>query len=347
MFSKIVTIATLGLATASRFYDSDPEHLRAMWEDFKTTHNRSYGKAEDEHRFAIFVNNLKTADLRNQQEIANGGEECHGITQFSDITQEEFEATYLGSHPNPAAVSAGEHTPIDTENVSAYPTSKDWTGVYTTPVKDQGSCGSCWAFSATEQVESDAIRVKGWCSGNPSNSACWLSPQQVNSCDTGSSGCNGGWSESAFSYIINTGNGKAGVVQTNGLETNSAYPYTSGTTGVTGTCGAKAGTGVVGISAYTTITTGETSMTNWVGNTGPLSVCLCAANWNLYTGGIMTSCCNLIDHCVQAVGYDTGAGYWKVRNQWGTRWGESGFIRLQYGTNMCRIAYDPNYVTVK
>jgi C1A family cysteine protease len=343
MFSKVVTLAALGLATASRYHDSDPEHLRAMWEDFKTTHNRHYGATEDEHRFNVFMTNLKVIDQRNAIELANGGEECHGITQFADITQEEFEATYLGANPRPADVSAGENTPVG--DVSAYPSSRDWTGIYTTPIKDQGSCGSCWAFSAMEQVESDNIRVKNWCSGNPSNSACWLSAQQVNSCDTGSSGCNGGWSESAFSYVINTANGKTGVVQTNGLETQSAYPYTSGSTGVTGSCAAKAGTGVVGITKYTTITTGETSMTDYVGNTGPLSVCLCAANWNLYTGGIMSSCCNLIDHCVQAVGYDTGAGYWKVRNQWGTSWGESGFIRLKYGSNTCRIAYDPNWTT--
>jgi C1A family cysteine protease len=304
-----------------------------MWLDFKREHGRNYGAVEDEHRFQIFVHNLRVIDQRNAEELVNGGEECHGITKFTDITQEEFEMIYLGASQKPMI-----HDPSESQSVGAYPTTKDWTGILTTPIKDQGSCGSCWAFSAMEQVESDAIRTKGWCSGNPSSSSCWLSAQQINSCDTTSYGCNGGWTEHAFNYVIGT---------SNGLETNTMYPYTSGTSGVTGSCQAN-GQGVVGISSYTMVS-GETAMTNYVGNTGPLSVCLCAQNWNFYTGGVMTKCCPNIDHCVQAVGYDTtySTPYWKVRNQWGTSWGESGYIRLQWNTNMCKITNDPNWVTVK
>ena len=81
--------------------------------------------------------------------------------------------------------------------------------------------------------------------------------------------------------------------------------------------------------------------------TGPLSVCLDANNWNTYTGGIMKSCGNRVDHCVQAVGVDTGSGgYWKVRNSWGTTWGEGGYIRLAYGQNTCDITNDPTYTKV-
>ena len=88
-------------------------------------------------------------------------------------------------------------------------------------------------------------------------------------------------------------------------------------------------------------------MASYVGSTGPLSVCVDANSWSTYTGGIMSTCGTSVDHCVQAVGIDTSAGYWKVRNSWGTSWGESGFIRLEYGSNTCEIASDANYATTE
>lgn len=89
---------------------------------------------------------------------------------------------------------------------------------------------------------------------------------------------------------------------------------------------------------------GEDDMETYVLTTGPLSVCLDASQWSSYTSGIVSSCGNDVDHCVQAVGLDTVAGYWKVRNSWGTSWGASGYIYLALGENMCDISYDPTYV---
>jgi C1A family cysteine protease len=204
--------------------------------------------------------------------------------------------------------------------------SKDWTGVYTTSVKDQGYCGSCWAFSATSQIESDAMRQLG---------SYWtLSPEQITQCDSTSYGCSGGWTEHAYDYVKKTG----------GLETDSDYPYTS-YQGVTGTCKESSSKYVVTVSSYVTIS-GETNMANYMLATGPLSVCLDASSWNSYSGGIMSVCGKSVDHCVQAVGVDTSS-YWLVRNSWGTGWGESGFIRLKYGSNTCAITSDPTYVVVK
>ena len=87
-------------------------------------------------------------------------------------------------------------------------------------------------------------------------------------------------------------------------------------------------------------------MATYVSETGPLSICVDAETWSSYTGGVMSVCGNSVDHCVQAVGVDTASGYWKVRNSWGTSWGESGFIRLAYGANTCDITNDPTYVTM-
>ena len=101
------------------------------------------------------------------------------------------------------------------------------------------------------------------------------------------------------------------------------------------------------VTGYSTIK-GESSMASYMQSTGPLSVCLDASNWNSYTGGILSVCGKSVDHCVQAVGVNAATGgYWKVRNSWGTTWGESGFIRLAYGANTCDITSDPTWVAVK
>lgn len=158
----------------------------------------------------------------------------------------------------------------------------------------------------------------------------------------GAQGCNGGWTESAFDYAKG------------GLELNSNYPYTSGSAGVTGSCKATRSLFVVKTTSYHTVSGGqsfgkesESSMATYVGNTGPLSVCVDASSWSSYRSGVMTNCGKSVDHCVQAVGINTAATtpYWKVRNSWGVSWGESGYIRLSYGADTCAIASDANYAT--
>src|SRR5690606_10441661 len=124
--------------------------------------------------------------------------------------------------------------------------------------KNQGQCGSCWAFSATEQIESDAIRTLG--------TTYILSPQQIVSCDKTSLGCNGGWTEHAYNYVKRAG----------GLTTESNYPYTSPPTG---NCNSNPSSFKVTVDSYTTIN-GESAMSNYVLSTGPLSVCLDADNWS-------------------------------------------------------------------
>jgi Papain family cysteine protease len=157
-----------------------------------------------------------------------------------------------------------------------------------------------------EQIESDAIRTLGM----SISSSNYLSSQQVTDCDAypglsyGSYGCDGGWTDSAFKYVKNYG-----------LETDLAYPYTSGSTSpyVAGTCAYSASKTLVGLTSYTLLST-ESSMANWVLQTGPLSICLDASTWNSYKSGIMSSCGTSIDHCVQAVGLNTAASipYWVV-----------------------------------
>jgi C1A family cysteine protease len=325
MIYPVVVALALAASASATLYSADHSHQKYMWESFKAEYGRNYETMEEEtSRFNIFLENIKMVDLRNQAELKNKGTAVHGITRFSDMSQAEFESKMLTADVSMKTKSVG----VEYGAPDASAGLVDWSGKLTTPVKDQGYCGSCWAFSATEQIESDSMRTLG--------TSYILSPEQITQCDTTSSGCNGGWTERAYSYVTKAG----------GIETDSAYPYTS-YQGVTGQCHSSASQYVIGVSSYTTVK-GESSMASYVQSTGPLSVCLDASSWNSYRGGIMTQCGNRVDHCVQAVGVDASTGgYWKVRNSWGTSWGESGYIRLAYGQNTCDITNDPTWVVTK
>lgn len=327
MFYKVAALTTVASMASANVFTSNPTHLKFLFEEFKQEYGKKYSTMELEaSKFQTFVDNLRIIDDRNTLEKAAGGSAIHGITKFSDLTQKEFEDSMLKADIKLKS-AAPENVMEDLPPPSVEAGLVDWTGVLTTPVKNQGYCGSCWAFSATEQIESDSMRTCG--------TSYILSPEQITQCDSTSYGCGGGWTEHAYNYVKGAG----------GIETESDYPYTSGN-GVTGQCHVDESLEVISLSGYTTIN-GESNMASYVQSTGPLSVCLDANNWNSYNGGIMYNCGKQVDHCVQAVGVDTGSnGYWKVRNSWGVSWGEAGYIRLAYGQNTCDITNDPTWTTV-
>jgi len=325
MLSQLVVVLAILAVASARLFSEKTVHQKYLWEQFKVEHRKSYSSSDEEvKRFNFFLDNLKVADLRNEAESKNGGSAVHGITKFSDLSQDEFASRYLKSEVSKAAnVPVAVITRAPTADVLV-----DWSGVYTTPVKDQGYCGSCWAFSATEQIESDAMRTL--------QTSYLLSAEQIVQCDKTSGGCNGGTTESAYNYVKRAG----------GIETEADYPYTS-SAGTTGTCSYTQSKSVITVTGYTAVS-GESNMASYVQATGPLSICIDASSWNSYTGGIMSTCGKRVDHCVQAVGVYPAStdGYWKVRNSWGTSWGESGYIRLAYGQNTCAITNDPTYASV-
>jgi C1A family cysteine protease len=212
--------------------------------------------------------------------------------------------------------------------------SKDWSADgMTTAIKDQGQCGSCWAFSTTEQVESMAIKA-GITDDMGENYV--LGPQELVSCDhNGDMGCNGGLPLNALKWL-----------ETKPLEQESDYPYRSGLTGASGKCRMKQSKGVMEVTSFKQISASgadEDDLQQYLLNEGPASVGVDANNqWQTYIGGVMHAyqCMGRMDHAVQAVGIDLDAAtpYIKVRNSWADSWGEEGFIRLKAGTNTCGVA---------
>lgn len=333
------------LAASALAAPIDSEMLGAF-QQYALQFNKSYDSSELAARLSAFAANVKRVDELNAIE----GEEVYGLTKFSDLTPEEFKARYLtytrsSFDRSKVPVFDAAVEPGSLLNVSG---SIDWrTKKKVTPVKDQGQCGSCWAFSATEAVESAWLMA--------GNAQEILSPQQITSCDKKDLGCNGGDTPTAYKYVEKAG----------GMVTEKDYPYGSGKNGKTGRCTIKSRMKrVVQIKGFTYATTpkpnleaevgkwqaNEAKMATAMAQKGPMSVCVDAESWQHYKKGVVTKTCKKeLDHCVQAVGYNmdsNGNPYWIVRNSWNTDWGLDGYIHVGYGGDYCGISDEATFVTV-
>ncbi|GMI86763.1 senescence-associated gene 12 [Hibiscus trionum] len=223
------------------------------------------------------------------------------------------------------------------ENVTALPSTVDWTKKgAVTPIKDQGQCGCCWAFSAVAAMEGVTKLTTG--------TLISLSKQELVDCDTKGEdqGCQGGLMDDVFQFIQ----------KNKGLTTESNYPYT----GVDGTCNAnQEANHAATINGFQDVpANSEDALQKAVANQ-PVSVAIDASGFEFqfYSGGVFTgSCGTQLDHGVTVVGYgedDDGTKYWLVKNSWGTSWGEQGYIRMQRDVDanegLCGIAMQASYPT--
>jgi cathepsin F len=317
---------------------------KQLFQEFKAKYGKVYESPElEEMRFGFFLENLVRAERLNEE----NGEPAYGVTKFMDLSASEFRRTYLNFRPltGQAAVDRLSMPVHESTVVGDSPASFDWrTKGAVTPVKDQGQCGSCWAFSATQAMESSWFLA--------GNTLPILAPQQIVSCDTKGqdAGCNGGDTVTAYAYL-----------ESSGLQSEQSYPYTSGTTGVDGKCKYNSSSVVARMTNFTYATPpcmdtckkqDEETLANNIVSTGPASICVNAGNnWQVYTGGIIKKNCagayTDLDHCVHLVGFNTnkaGVKYWIVKNSWADTWGEKGYINLKFGSNMCGVADEATFV---
>lgn len=258
------------------------------------------------------------------------------VNEFADLTNEEFKSSRNG-YKRHNGVSSTEATSFRYENVTIVPSSMDWRDKgAVTPVKDQGLCGSCWAFSAVAAVEGiNQIST---------NKLISLSEQEVVDCDIEGEdkGCGGGCAEDAFKFII----------YNKGLSSEANYPYQA----VDGTCNTtKAMSSVAKIEGYEVVpANSEEALLKAVANQ-PVSVSIDSSgrHFRYYSSGVFVGDCGTeLDHVVTAVGYgvtEDGMKYWLVKNSWGANWGEQGYMRMERDINakegLCGIAIDSSYPT--
>ena len=252
-----------------------------------------------------------------------------GITKFSDLTKQEFAKIYLNLNYDAMAMANFEPTIVKISN--AAPAAYDWRDYgRVSPVKDQGSCGSCWAFSTVANLEGLYYAKKGVMKT--------FSEQMLVDCDTSDSGCNGGLMEYAFTWL-----------KKNGVMLDSDYPYK----GTKQTCKSDkskyvdmtvTGYKKLGSSWSTWSAVDEDEVKEFLYETGPLAIALNADPLQTYSSGILdktsTQCpTSGINHAVTLVGYGTenNVAYWIVKNSWGTSWGEKGYFRIRRGNGTCGV----------
>jgi len=288
----------------------DDEKKAELYSQFVREYRKYYKSNEYKQRFKIFKNNLITIDERNNNEKIAGGSAIHALNRFSDLSFNECKRYLFGIDLNKELSYMKkkvdmEHNDweleVETEDMKYISnlTYVNWTGIYTTPVKDQGSCGSCWAFTVAEQTESDAIRLNSW------NKNFYLSSQQLVDCVTTNDGCNGGSMLNTYNYVKNYG-----------LEFDVDYPYV----GISGNCTNIGRYVQVKITEFTFMNyndptkydSTEISMANYVLTTGPLSIYVDGTAWLTYSSGILASCTRNINHVAQIVGIDLINKFWIV-----------------------------------
>lgn len=321
MFRSFLVALSLALVTAKPSWRDLKNY---SFEQFVADYHQDLtaGTSEYATRKAIFDAELKRVVAHNE----GGASWKEGVNHMSAMSSAEKRAftgysKQVKSTHKPVLRSSSQTT--TPRPVSALPTDVDWRkeGVVTA-VKDQGGCGSCWAFAATAVMESHVAIATGQLFD--------LSPQQIAACSPnpdhcgGTGNCQGATAEVAFDYAA----GSAGLVE------EYQYGY-SEYYGKESACAVPEAALPKGkITGYVKLGENNYSdLMNAVATYGPIAVSVDASTWSAYSGGIFNGCSRStsdINHAVTLVGYgvDNGQKYWLVRNSWSASWGEAGYIRL-------------------
>ncbi|XP_072932408.1 cathepsin L-like peptidase [Epargyreus clarus] len=338
-------VATLLLMVATVSTTSLIELVREEWIAFKMEHQKAYSdETENQFRMKIYLENKQMIAMHNQRYE-------RGLTTFrlkqnkyTDMLHQEFVAIMNGfnrttkSGKVSLARTASERGArfVPPANV-LLPTHVDWRehGIVT-DVKEQGKCGSCWAFSATGSLEGQHFRKTG--------RLVSLSEQNLMDCSWsyGNDGCAGGLMDKAYRYIKHNG----------GIDTEEAYPYEA----KDGKCRYNLKNSGAEVVGFVDVTAGnEQELLAAVATVGPVSVAIDASHlsFQLYSDGVYyeENCSSdVLNHGVLVVGYGTdkkGGDYWLVKNSWGRTWGDNGYVKMARNRgNNCGIATIASYPLV-
>lgn len=279
----------------------EDESVFKQFLEFVHKYDKKYKTMEEfQHRYNIFKNSLHRLSATPTQ-----GSARYGITQFSDWTREEFKAMLKLKVSTDACIKK-----LKFLNDAKYPDSLDYRAMgKVSPVKNQYTCGSCWAFAVTGFIESQVLMKNE----EPQT----FSEQQLVDCDTEvDQGCNGGLQEFAFNYI-----------QDKGIMPDMYYTYL----GIEDECRYNKDLTtkkVKNVFCQENATTEE--IKQYLAEIGPLSIALDANSMQDYEGGVHDCPGSELNHAVLLVGYGTedGKDYWLIKNCWGTKWADQGYIKI-------------------
>jgi len=328
---KFVVLALL-VACASCASIGDIE-----WSQFKAMYGKAYSHNEESYRRSIWEKNAKFVQSHNAQYALGQKTFTVAMNKFGDLTNAEFVRQVNGFNKTRSMIQSTDGSKFLAPSNVKIPDSVDWrTQGYVTPIKDQGQCGSCWAFSAVASLEGQHYKA--------AKTLVSLSEQNLVDCSRkfGNMGCDGGLMDQAFQYI------KANQ----GIDTEDSYKYTA----QDGNCKFRKDTVGATCTGFTDLPAGdEDALATAIATIGPISVAIDASqdSFQFYSSGVYSdeNCSSEeLDHGVTAVGYGSqgsGKDFYIVKNSWGTTWGDKGYILMARNqNNMCGIATMASYPLV-
>ena len=323
----MISLILILLVAQSLVLGIDDKIGRQEFIKFKNIYKKNYRNLIEENlRYQLFALRLDRIVRVNSDYNNNRSPYRLAINQYSDLSYSEF-LSRRGGLIVPSSMSRSASVPETRKkniNVGRQIASFDWrdTG-HVTPVKDQFDCGGCWAFAAAAAIETQWSMYYAKLQN--------LSEQNLIDCTVGNFGCNGGVMQLAYDYVR----------KNKGMNDESRYPFVGASST---SCRYRPGAPAANVSGYVTVERGnEQQLEMAVREYGPVSVGVHVSNdFMSYNGGVFngSDCTNTLNHAVVIVGFNNvhQPNYWIVKNSWGSWWGESGYIRMLKGSNICGIA---------